>query len=150
MHLQLSQKIDADPTLVFERATDLSVWVDDIQGIEKVELLTDGPVGVGTRFRETRVMFGKEATEEMEVTSFEPGKGWTLEAESCGAHYRTCIRFVPDGGGTRVDWEMTSRAVTLGGKIFGCLGFFFTGTMKKCLARDLADLKQACESLAPA
>jgi carbon monoxide dehydrogenase subunit G len=148
MHLLLTQDIDAAPENVFARATDLSLWEADIGGVNKVEVLTDGPVGLGTRFRETRTMFGKEATEEMEVTDFQPGRSWTLEAASCGAHYTTQIRFVPTGGGTRLEWEMTSRSVSLAAKMFGWIGCLFIGSMKKIMAKDLVDLKNACEGMA--
>ena len=52
---------------VFAVFTDLHRAAERIRGIERLEVLTDGPVGKGTRFRETRIMFRREATEEHRV-----------------------------------------------------------------------------------
>jgi len=41
-----------------------------VPGITSVEFLSETRSGVGTRFRETRVMNGREATVELEVTEF--------------------------------------------------------------------------------
>ena len=43
-----------------------------IPDITALEMLSEGPFGEGTRWRETRVMFKKEAVEEMWVTGFPP------------------------------------------------------------------------------
>ena len=38
--------------------------------VVKIEMLSDTTSGVGTRFLETRLMRGKEATTELEVTEY--------------------------------------------------------------------------------
>ena len=73
MHLlTVTETVAAPAARVFERATDIRSWQDTIDAIDRIEMLAEGPAGVGTRFRETRTMMGKEAREEMEVTAFEP------------------------------------------------------------------------------
>src|SRR5438046_1974470 len=91
--------VAAPPATVFDVFSDLDHAPGRVSGTQRVEKLTPGPVGVGTRFKETRVMFGKEATEEMTFTAFDPGRGYTLGAESCGCRYITDFRFEPDGAG---------------------------------------------------
>ncbi len=83
--LQLSKTVNAPVEKTFQLFSDFPNAAARINGIEKVEMLTNGPIGVGTKFKETRIMFGKEATEEMEVTQFEPNKLYTVAADSCGA-----------------------------------------------------------------
>ena len=113
-----------------------------IDDIIKVEMLTDGPVGVGTRWRETRMMFKKEATEEMWVTGFDPPNGYTVEAESHGMHYSTLFSFTPDRDGTKVSWVFSGTALSLGAKIMSPIfSVFMTGMMKKCMLRDLEALR---------
>ena len=68
----VSVDIDVPIDRVFSIATDLQNAPERIGGITKLEVLTDGPFGLGTRWRETRVMFGREATEVMWVTAFDP------------------------------------------------------------------------------
>jgi carbon monoxide dehydrogenase subunit G len=145
--LTLTQQINAPVETVFHLATDLDHWAGRIKGITKIERLTTGPVGVGTRFRETRVMFGRQATEEMEFTVFEPNRRYVLEAESCGCHYRSEFRFEPADGGTRVTMEFGAEGRTFMAKLMGKLmGWMMTGTMRKCVQQDLDDLKAAAEA----
>ena len=78
--------VNASPGRTFEVFTDLANTGNIVRGIKKMEILTEGPVGTGTRFRETRVMMGKEATEEMEITEFQRGELFVHEAKSHGCH----------------------------------------------------------------
>jgi len=144
--LRVTQRIDAPPARVFEVLADVPNWAEHVTGIRKVELLTDGPVGVGTRFRETRVFFKREATEEMEITEFEPGRGYVLECDSCGCHYRTSTTVVPDGTGTRVELEMQTTPVNLMAKLMSPLASILSGPLKKCIERDLEDTRAHLEA----
>src|SRR3954451_3348037 len=98
----MTKKIDAPPDAVFALFADLANAPGRIKGISKMELVTPGPIGVGTRFKETRIMFGRPCTEEMEITAFDPGRSIEIGNHSCGVELRTRFRFVPDGNGTRV------------------------------------------------
>jgi len=148
--LSVSERIDAPAPAVFALATDLDGWAGYIKAIKKVERLTPGPVRVGTRFRETRVMFGREATEEMEFTSLEPDRGYALAAASCGCDYLSTFRFEPEGAGTRLTVTFEGRPRTIGAKLMAPLFWFMRGTMRKCLEQDLRDLKAAAERGVPA
>jgi hypothetical protein len=102
-------------------------------------------IAVGTRFRETRVMFGRESTEEMEITEFEPGRKYTVEANSCGAHFQSIFNFSPDGNSTNIDVEINSRPLTFFAKLMSPLGFLMAGSMKKMIRADIDQLKAYCE-----
>jgi carbon monoxide dehydrogenase subunit G len=138
--------VDAPPARVWDLVTDLAGAAGRIGAIKSVEVLTDQPFGVGTRWRETRVMFGKEATEEMTVTSLTPGESYTTEAESCGCHYTCVVRVAPEGDGSVLAMSMHARGVTLLGRVMGAV---MTPLMKgmacKAFAKDLQDLKAAAE-----
>lgn len=131
MRMKLSRRIDAPPEKVFALATDIENWADRMDGIVKVEMLTDGPVGVGTRFKETRIMFKKEAVEEMEVSKFEPDTLFTLRGESCGSIFESTHTF---------------RPVTFFARLMSPLCSLMAGSMRKCIEKDLDDLKSAAES----
>lgn len=147
MNLKLTRTIAAPPERVFAVSTDIRRCQEFVDGIERTEVLTDGPVGLGTRFRETRVMFGKEATEEMEVVTYEPPHKWAVSAESCGCRYHTEMRYVPDGDGTRIEWEMTSEPLSFVARVMSALMTpLMKGTMVKCLESDLACIdREACK-----
>jgi carbon monoxide dehydrogenase subunit G len=147
MKIVCSEHINAPVEKVFAVASDVEHAPEVISTITKMEVLTDGPVGVGTRFRETRVMFGKEATEEMEFSVFDPPRSYTLVADSHGCHYVSTFRFTPEGAGTRVDFEFTGDAHSFGAKVMSAvMGPLMKGTMRKMLAKDLGELKRSIEA----
>ncbi len=149
-HFKLAKHIDAPIEEVFEVFSDLPKAADRIEGIVKIEMLTEGPVGRGTRWRETRILFKREATEELEITAFEPPTRYRVEAESSGAHYLTEFRFSPDGdAATSVEVEVIIRAVSLSAKLFAPLARLMMGSMKRLLDHDMEDLKAFLESREP-
>lgn len=144
--LQVTRHINAPPETVFARATDMEHTAEIISGIEKVEILTDGPVGLGTRFRETRIMLGREAVEEMEFIVFEPPHRYVLGAASHGSRYRTEFVFAEKEGGTDMTLHFEGTPLTFFAKI---MTFLMKPMMKKMAdmcAADLEDLKKAIES----
>ena len=145
MKLEVTQQINAPIERVYDVFTDLPNAVERISGIESVEVLTDHPFGVGTRWKETRKMMGKLATETMWITAVEPNRSYTAEAESCGTHYTSVFMFEPTEGGTRVTMSFAGRPMTLMARLLTPLGLMMAGTVRKMMAGDLADLTAACE-----
>jgi hypothetical protein len=141
----LSEVVRAPLADVFAAFADFANAPARVTDIKRVEVLTPGPVGVGTKFKETRVVFKKEAAETFEVTAFEPDAGYELTARSCGAEYKTTFAFTPAAGGTRVEVEMTTRMVSLWAKLLTPMAWLMQGMMKRCLAKDLADARAAIE-----
>lgn len=144
--VEVQTTIAAPPERVFAVATDLENIVENVSGIDSVEILSDGPFGEGTRWRETRTLYGKQATEEMWVTGFDPPRSYVVEAESHGAHYRTEITFTPEGEGTRVMFVFGARPVTFVARLFSVFSGMMMKGVKKALAQDLEDLKRVAES----
>jgi carbon monoxide dehydrogenase subunit G len=145
--IKVSKEIQAPKEKVFESFSDLRHAAEVIEGIEKVEIFTEGPMALGTRWRETRVMFGKEATEEMEITGFDSPNSYTAEAESHGCHYVTRFDFETKGDGTEVTMTFQGQPLTLIAKIFNfILSPMMKGSVRKCLGKDLDDLKQHLEA----
>ena len=59
--VEVRRHVAAPVERVWALATDLEGSPRVVRGIEAVEVLTPGPFGVGTRWRETRRMFGRSA-----------------------------------------------------------------------------------------
>ena len=144
--LTVSERIDAPVDRVFASLTDLASMPDVVSGVDRVDLLTDGPMQVGTRWRESRTFFGKEATEEMEISEFVLNSHYTSLAESHGSHYRSTCRFVPQGESTDVTMEFAATPVSLLAKLMTPLFGFMAKSLVKCMQEDLADWKRAIES----
>lgn len=71
IEFQLTEIVPAPPERVFQVLTDIdhAQWLPGLVSIERVG---DVREGVGMRWRETRKMGRKEATEELEVTHYHP------------------------------------------------------------------------------
>ena len=79
MNVEVQTLINAPRDRVWKIISDIDKSVDVISGIEKIEVLENPDAGlVGFKWRETRTMFGKQATEVM----------WITEAEE-NAYYQT-------------------------------------------------------------
>lgn len=146
MKLTARETIAAPVDEVFAVAADFANAPEVIGGIERVEMLTDGPVGVGTRFRETRVLHGREGTEEMEVTEFEPPERYALGCESHGCLYRTVFRFTPSGDSTEVDMIFEATPQTFFAKVMSVVMRPAIKSIAKLVEQDLADIKRAAEA----
>ncbi|MCW5766609.1 MAG: SRPBCC family protein [Phycisphaeraceae bacterium] len=142
----VKQLVNAPAEVVFAAASDFANAPSRITGITKMEMLTTGPVGVGTRFRETRVMFGKQATETMEVIDFKPGRSYTLGATSHGCTYRTTLSVRPVAGGSEVELDFIGTPLTFSRKVMAALmGWMINKACVKAIGQDLSDLKASVE-----
>lgn len=71
--------------------------------IKSMVKLTEGTVGVGTRYRETRLMNGKEAQAELEIVDFEPGQRYAMKNATDGIETIYRYTFKQENDGTRID-----------------------------------------------
>ena len=145
MKLETEIFIDAPPAVVFAAAIDIPRWPERVQAITKVEMLSEGPIGIGTRFRETRMMFGREASEEMEITAFAPPNRFATQAQNCGTRYLSEHLFEPVDGGTKVVFAFSGEPVTLMARLTAPLGRLMMPSIVKAIEGDLRDLKVAVE-----
>jgi len=139
---EIRENIDAPPEKVFQIFADLSNAERNIESIKKIEMLTEGAVGQGTRWRETREIFGKQATEEMWISDWRPPRAYTVACDSCGVHYETELVFQGSGSGTEVVMRMHVKPQTLKAKLLAPLGILFAGVFKKCMRKDIDDLRK--------
>ena len=123
-------------------------WVDVVEAIEVVERLDDGDgFGLGTTWRETRTMFGKKATEDMEVTEYEEGVRYATAAESHGSKSFSEIRVDSAGTGSRITMSFRGEPQTALTKVMDATaGRLFMGASRKALAKDLDDIAAAAEA----
>lgn len=141
------REIGAPVERVFTVLTDIPNAAERLEGITSIEMLSEGPVGVGTRWKETRLMFGKESTEEMWITEFVPNEMYAVEANSCGCLYRSEFHFAPRGECTGVRASFAAEAQTLFAKVMHLVTWpMIRTTIEKCFAQDLADAAAVCES----
>lgn len=145
MEIRVSQHINAPVNLVFDVFSDIENIQEQIEGITQVEILSDITHGVGTRWRETRVMFGREATEEMEISKFAENQSYEVVASSRGMDYHTIYTFNEIDGGTLVEMVFSGKPLTLSAKLMTPIGSLFQGAARKALEDDMNNLKVVCE-----
>ena len=149
VNVSTSIRINAPQQRVFELFTDLRSAAGRIKAIDKMEVLTDGPIGKGTRFTETRSMFGRAQTETMEITEWKPPHSYTVSAYTCGTRYNTTFSFEAEGSGGRatiIDVTFTAIAMTTLAKLMSFMLKMMTAVCRKMIEKDLADLKAAAEA----
>ncbi|MEX0762125.1 MAG: SRPBCC family protein [Dehalococcoidia bacterium] len=81
-------------------------WVPDILEVEK---LTDGPVGVGTRFHQKVRQGAVTADVTVEITEFEPGRLLAQKGEGGPASFTGRFTLQPDGDRTEITHEYTMQ-----------------------------------------
>jgi carbon monoxide dehydrogenase subunit G len=101
---QLEEHIARSPKEVFEVLSNPTNATQFLDNITESRQLTDGPIAVGTKFRETRVVSGKEATADLVVSDYEPNTHIGISTEAEGIKVAYHYRLAPENGGTRLTW----------------------------------------------
>jgi uncharacterized protein YndB with AHSA1/START domain len=141
----VSSRINAPIGRVFEQFTDLEHATDHVSVIKKIEVLTQGPFQLGTRWRETREVLGRIDSAEMEVTSFERNKTYTITHHKAGVRIDTVFSFdaVDEGTKVGIEFELDTGAFPPG--LLTPFSWAIAGKVRDVLGHDLADLKKSIE-----
>lgn len=148
MEMRVVKQVNAPVETTFSVFSDVTKAQERVPGITNIEILSDVTQGVGTRWRETRIMMGQEATEEMEISDFQPNQSYDVVAQSRGIKYHTRYTFTPQQEGTRVEMIFSGTPTTLVTKVISVFSFLFAGTTQKALEADMDALKSVAEEQA--
>ena len=148
MNITVQVPINGSREGIWEVITDFENWTDTMSAIEEIEILEQPESGlVGLKWKETRTMFGKSATEVMWITDVVENESYDVRAESHGAVYSSKLSIVEEGGSLILRMDFGGEAQTFMAKLMSAaMGVFFKGATKKALLQDLADVKAAVES----
>ncbi|WP_042224270.1 SRPBCC family protein [Oceanobacillus manasiensis] len=147
INFQVNRSIQVNKQTAYSGLIDLESAQQWMQGLVGIERLDNGPIRVGSEWKETRKMYGTKATEHFEVVELhEPDKivlrcDGTKGSTGKGEFLFT---YMIESSGDYSD-------ITLYGEITGLTGvakFFgkmMAGTFKKACAKDLDALKSYLE-----
>ncbi|MGI9557169.1 MAG: SRPBCC family protein [Solirubrobacterales bacterium] len=146
--IEVKREINAPAERVWGAITDLDGATERLSGVDAIERLGGPEFGVGTRWRETRTMFGKQATEDMEIATVDDGRAYTVIADSHSTHYHSEMRVESAGDAASVlSMRMSGEPQTFWAKLAGAtIGRLFVGATRKALQKDLDEIAAAAEA----
>ena len=145
----VTRLIEAQVAEVWRVFTDLPGRRGWLSTVSRVELLTDGPFGPDTVWRETRSLADTEITEEFRVVECAIPERFVVSSPGIGAEYRMTYTFVPviEGrhrGGTMATVVQEGAPTAAGGRLLALVfGGLAARTVEGALRRDLEDLAHA-------
>lgn len=137
-----SRTISAPVEAVFDCVAHIQNFSNAVPDIAKVEFLTQSRRGVGTRFRETRVMKGRESTTVLEVTEYEVPRRIRFVSDEGGTIWDTVFTTEATDEGTRLDMVMDARPHKLWARVVNPL---FGRMISKAVEEDMDAVKVYCE-----
>ena len=138
----ITRFIQAPIDRVFKTVADIRQFSQAIPHIVNVEFLSDAKSGVGTRFRETRVVKGKKVTTELEVTEYVENSYIRLVADSHGTVWDTLFTVKPEQQHTALLLVMDARPHKLLPRIMNPL---ISPMIRKAVEHDMDAVKAFCE-----
>jgi carbon monoxide dehydrogenase subunit G len=147
MKLKAEILINGTKEQIWQVITDIEESVDRISAIEKIEILDKPESGIlGLKWEETRVMFGKSATEIMWITDTIENEYYQTRAENNGAIYISRLQIEESGDKSKLTMEFEGEAQSTTAKIMSFLtSFMFKSATEKALQDDLRDIKTYVE-----
>ena len=132
---------------VFAVASDIEHFKERAPAIEHLEIVSDIRSGLGTRWRETRKVFGKSSTATMEIIEWRAPHEYIVGATNGGCEYRTLIRVVATLTGSRLEAKFSAKAHTFFTRVLSAIR---RPIMRKAVTRmlmdDLVAIKAYCET----
>ncbi len=141
----VSQQIAAPVDEVFRVFTDIARTSEHVAGIATVTVMTPGPVGLGSRWVETRKVMGRLDSAEMEITAYERNRMYTITHHKAGVRIDTTFWFEPHRSGTAVSIEFELDSAGLPTSLLPPLGWAIAAKVEQVLKQDLSDLTRLVE-----
>ena len=140
--ITMQRTIEAPKEKVFHTIADIRNFSKAVPDIVKVEFVSDSMTGLGTRFKETRIIGGKEHTQELEVTEYDENNSIRLVTDSNGKVWDSVFTVSDEHGPTQLMLIMEANAYKFVAKVMNPLMKYF---IKKAVGKDMDAVKVYCE-----
>jgi hypothetical protein len=138
----VTRTIHAPVSRVFTTVAHIEEFSKAIPHIVKFEYLSESKSGAGTRFRETRLMNGKEMLTELEVKEYVENERVRMVADSHGTVWDSLLTVRPEGENTLLTVTMDAITSRMFNRIMNVL---IKGMVRKGMERDFNAVKTYCE-----
>ncbi len=146
MTVTATELIESPRHRVWEIITDIDNAATTISAITDLKIVERPKQGIiGLKWEETRMMFGKSATETLWISAAKEFEWYETTAKNCGAIYNSKLSLVDKNGGTELSMSFSATPVTFAARLMSWLGFLFNGTIRKAFQQDLLDIKRRAE-----
>ena len=139
----ISRTIDAPIDRVFRVISEPEQFQQAVPHITNVEFLTASRSGVGTRFKETRLMHGRESSVELEVLEYAHNDRIRLVSDAGGTVWDSLFTVSEENGKVTLHLQMDIRPHTLMARLTTPI---FKGMVAKGVEADMDVIKEYCES----
>jgi hypothetical protein len=129
-HIRNSVVIRCTPVMAFDYLVDVRNELDWNPGVDSVEILTDGPVRLGTQFRAKWKSAPRPVV--VEVVAFDRPRGWTSH-NGRPLEVTLTIRLEPVAEGTRLSSDFDARP-------HGWLRLVFPLLLRRLRAEEAANM----------
>ncbi|MBL7952641.1 MAG: SRPBCC family protein [Flavobacteriales bacterium] len=146
MTVEASITINASKAAVWAATTDIARFAELLSGVKKIEVVERSASGlVGLRWKETRMLFGKEATLEKWITEAKENEYYRTRAEDSGFVFITTNRLSGSDGAVTLTGIHETQPQGFAARLKSLPMVFFKGVIKKAILQDLNDIKAAVE-----
>ncbi len=140
--MTVTRQIEAPIDVVFRTVADINRFAQVVPQIVRIEFLSDVRSGIGTRFRETRLMNGQEVSTELAVTEYVENNQVRIVSDAGGTIWDTVFTVASAEGSTELAMVMEARPYKLRARITTPL---IAGAVRRAIEQDMDAVQAFCE-----
>lgn len=141
--VETTRSINAPVSRVFQTLSRVEEFSQAVPGITNIEFLSEQHYGVGTRFKETRLMNGKEATTELEVRELVENERIRMVSDAGGTIWDTVFTVSTEDQETLMTMKMDARPYNALAKLFVPM---ILSMVAEAVNDDMDAVKKYCET----
>jgi hypothetical protein len=141
--LSIVRMIHAPTALVFKTVADPTHFAQAISGVTKIEFLSSTRCGLGTRFRQSRVVNGREMTLDFDVTDYAENERVRIVNEIHGTRWDSVITLTPSNGSTELVMRMDTTTRPFVPRLI--MPLMLRLFIRKAVGKDFDAVKAFCE-----
>ncbi len=141
--IKIAKIIKAPIEKVFDGVAHVDNFKDAAPHIIKIEMLSETTHGIGTRFKETRIMNNRESSTILECTEYDKNNHVRFIADQGGTIWDSIFFTKPENNNTLLEMEMEARPYKFMARIITPT---IMGMVKKAVADDMVSIQNWCEN----